>query len=91
MQDFLRSSGGRPLEDWMQLYQTTRLPRAQKVQQTSRQAGDIYQMKAEDLKNEPFEECLPQVAERIRTRMQWIWTEDIDVAYEKAKSERNLS
>jgi salicylate hydroxylase len=33
-----------------------------------------------------YEECLPIVRELLKDRMTWIWSEDIDVAYDNAKS-----
>ena len=68
-----------------QLYQTVRLPRAQKTQVTSRAAGNTYEMQTEDMINKTFEECCPLIAERTRERMKWVWEEDLDAAYEKVR------
>ncbi len=63
-----------------------RLPRAQKVQETTREAGNIYEMQSPDMKGLSFEACMPLVKERIASRMKWIWTADIDSVYEAARS-----
>ncbi|KAK3115863.1 hypothetical protein LTR53_004363 [Teratosphaeriaceae sp. CCFEE 6253] len=73
------------LESTAQLYQTVRLPRAQKTQATSRAAGNTYEMQTEDMMDRTFEECIPMIAQRTRERMKWVWEEDLDAAYEKAR------
>ncbi|KAH9811175.1 FAD binding domain [Teratosphaeria destructans] len=88
LQDFLAGAKNEhfaSLEKTMQLYQDVRLPRAQKVQRTSRLAGDTYEFQAEDMKDKTLEECIPIMAERTRERMKWVWEEDLDAAYEKAR------
>lgn len=85
-------SGGRktPLKDWMGLYQQIRLPRAQKVVETSRQAGALYEFESPDLIDLSYEEAAPMIAERLKTRMKWIWTEDLDAVYDKERQEAGL-
>jgi salicylate hydroxylase len=78
------------LQEWMQLYQQVRLPRAQKVARTSKEAGETYEMTTPDLKDVPFEKALPMVRERIEERMKWIWTEDLGEAFERARRESGL-
>ena len=73
------------LESTAQLYQTVRLPRAQKTQATSRAAGNTYEMQTEDMMDKSFEECVPMIAERTRERMKWVWEEDLDAAYENVR------
>ncbi|KAK4541139.1 hypothetical protein LTR36_008213 [Oleoguttula mirabilis] len=73
------------LESTAQLYQSVRLPRAQKTQATSRAAGNTYEMQTDDMLDKTFEECVPMIAERTRERMKWVWEEDLDAAYEKAR------
>ncbi|KAL6719527.1 hypothetical protein ACLMJK_003768 [Lecanora helva] len=88
LHDYLQSrhtTGSTELGSWTQLYQDVRLPRAQKAQATSRQAGDVYEMQSEDMNGLSYDECLPLVAERLADRMKWIWSEDIDAAYERTK------
>ncbi|GAD93130.1 hypothetical protein NECHADRAFT_88763 [Paecilomyces variotii No. 5] len=91
LQDFFRtgSRDTKALENWLNLYQAVRLPRAEKVQQTSRQAGELYEMQAPELKGLSYEECLPIVKRLVENRMSWIWGEDLDQIYEKARE--NLS
>ncbi|KXL51172.1 MAG: hypothetical protein FE78DRAFT_212811 [Acidomyces sp. 'richmondensis'] len=67
------------------LYQTVRLPRAQKTQAMSRAAGNTYEMQTEDMKDKSFEECIPMIAERTRERMKWVWEEDLDSEYERTR------
>jgi salicylate hydroxylase len=62
-----------------------RLPRAQRVQETTREAGDIYEMQSLELKDKSFDDCMPVVKARIESRMKWIWRDDIDAAYEAAR------
>jgi salicylate hydroxylase len=73
------------LETTAALYQSVRLPRAQKTQATSRAAGDTYEMQAPDMLEKSFEECCEMIAERTRERMKWVWEEDLDAAYEKVR------
>lgn len=75
----------RTLQEWMNLYQEVRLPRAQKVARTSKEAGELYEMVNPELKDLPFEECLPIINEKISSRMKWIWSEDVGDAFEKAR------
>ena len=74
----------------MQLYQSTRLPRAQKVARTSKAAGELYEQTSEDLKDLPYDEGLAIVRERVMERMKWVWNEDLDSAYERVKLEAGL-
>lgn len=87
LHDFLssRSTGSRSLEDWLRIYQSVRLPRAEKAQATSRQAGELYEMEEAELKGLPYDEFVPIVRSKLQDRMNWIWSEDIDQAYEKAR------
>ncbi|KAE9379813.1 FAD/NAD(P)-binding domain-containing protein [Stipitochalara longipes BDJ] len=84
LQDFFRTPGD--IKQWLHLYQAVRLPRAQKVQETTREAGDIYEMQSPDMKGLSFEDCMPLVKSRIEGRMKWIWTDNIDAAYDAAKA-----
>ncbi len=79
------------LESTAQLYQTVRLPRAQKTQATSRAAGNTYELQTEDMLDKSFEECIPMIAERTRERMKWVWEEDLDAAYVKARDGQGLA
>ena len=71
------------LESTAQLYQSVRLPRAQKTQATSRAAGNTYEMQSEEMLDKTFEECIPIIAEQTRERMKFVWEEDLEGAYEK--------
>ena len=75
------------LESTARLYQTVRLPRAQKTQATSRAAGNTYEMQSEEMLDKTFEECIPIIAEQTRERMKFVWEEDLDAAYEKIRDE----
>ena len=83
--DYLRSSqsqGRGILHQWTQAYQSVRLPRAQRAQRTARQAGQVYEMQTEDMIGKSFDECVPKMRDHLKDRMEWIWAEDIDIAYE---------
>lgn len=87
LQDFFRYSAtdnpdSGDLQTWMQVYQSVRLPRAQKAQITSRQAGDVYEMEGPDFRGLDFEECLPVIREKLMGRMKWVWGADVDREYE---------
>lgn len=81
---------GSPLRAWMELYQRIRLPRAQKVVATSRQAAELYEFEQPDVLERSYDEAVPLVAERLHARMNWIWHEDLDSIYEKARQEAGL-
>ncbi|OBT44546.1 hypothetical protein VE00_04883 [Pseudogymnoascus sp. WSF 3629] len=86
LQDYLKSQSD-DLGRWMQAYQTLRLPRAQRAQRTSREAGEVYELQGEGLKGKTFDECMPELRNRLKDRMNWVWLEDIDVMYEKLATE----
>lgn len=86
LQNYLKSQSG-DLGKWMQAYQTLRLPRAQRAQRTSREAGEVYELQGEGLKGKTFDECMPELRNRLKDRMNWVWLEDIDVMYEKIATE----
>lgn len=75
----------------MHAYQSIRLPRAQRAQHTSRDAGEVYELQGDGLRGKTFEECLPELRSRLRDRMAWVWTEDIDISYEKIADETRRS
>ncbi|KAI9704648.1 MAG: hypothetical protein M1820_005396 [Bogoriella megaspora] len=88
--EYLRQAPGmETLENCAQHYQDVRLPRAQKVQRTSRVAGDTYEMQTEDMISKSYEECVPMMAERTRERMKWVWEDDLDKAYETMRNSVN--
>ena len=68
------------------LYQSVRLPRAQKVQATSRNSGPLYDMKSPELVDKDFETCVPIVADKLRDRMKFIWEAELDKAYEDVRA-----
>jgi salicylate hydroxylase len=86
LQDYfgaLSSPQKHSLESSMELYQSVRHPRAEKVRATSRQAGDLYEMQAEEVLGLSYDEGLPIVKSMLEHRMKWIWTDDIDQTYER--------
>lgn len=88
--DWLASGRRAPLKEWLDLYQRIRLPRAQKVVRTSREAAALYEMESPDLIDLPVEEAEPIIAERLLSRMNWIWNEDLDGVYHQARQEAGL-
>ncbi|KAI1841673.1 hypothetical protein JX266_012138 [Neoarthrinium moseri] len=83
----LEENSSSTLKSAMQFFQDLRLPRAQKVQANSRIAGNTYEMQTEEMAPLTYDECIPILAECTKERMKWVWNEDIDEAYEHAKSE----
>lgn len=79
------------LSTYTSLYQSVRLPRAQKAQITSRQAGDVYEMQGPDFEGLSWEECIPIAAEKLRDRMAWVWSGDIDKDYNAAKLREGIN
>ena len=86
LSDYLQSSSADTdtLEKWISVYQNVRLPRAQKVQRTSREAVEVYQAQADIMEHLPFDECVPEIHKRVVNRMKWVWTDDIDAEYDEA-------
>ncbi len=84
IRDFLANPGS-DLSAYTKLYQAVRLPRAQKAQITSRQAGDVYEFQGPDFEGLSFEEGIPIAAEKLKDRMAWVWSGDIDKDYVTAK------
>ena len=80
-----KTSTSRILEEWTNLYQSVRLPRAQKVQRSSRVAGDIYEMQTDSMKDSEYDDCIPQLINALKEMLKWVWTEDIDKAYENQR------
>jgi len=80
IRDFLANPTAK-LSTYTSLYQSVRLPRAQKAQITSRQAGDVYEMQGPDFEGLSFEECLPIVREKLKDRMAWVWSGHVDRDY----------
>ncbi|KAK4941267.1 hypothetical protein LTR10_018803 [Elasticomyces elasticus] len=72
------------LKRLMTVYQDVRLPRAQRVQVTSREAGNLYEFHAPEYKGLSFEESLPVFKDKVIGRMKWIWEDDLDAAFERA-------
>lgn len=55
------------LEDALQVYDTVRLPRANKVLETSLEAGDVYEFAGEPGSDEA------KLKENLEKRFDWIW------------------
>ncbi|KAK4068108.1 hypothetical protein Trihar35433_6668 [Trichoderma harzianum] len=83
LRDYLNDSGPRTLEDWLtNVYQSVRLPRAQRVQTTSRENGNNLHAPSNTFKDPMSEECLKQ---NLQGRMKWIWDDDLDAMYNNAR------
>jgi salicylate hydroxylase len=54
---------------------------------TSREAGDLYEMKVNGVAGLSYDAGLPVIKALLEDRMEWIWNEDIDEVYAKAWSE----
>jgi salicylate hydroxylase len=90
IRDYLNQSTA-TLSTFTSLYESVRLPRAQKAQVTSRQAGDVYEMQGPDFEGLSFEECLPIAAEKLKDRMAWVWSGDIERDYNMAKARAGIN
>lgn len=86
LHDYLKLSA-EDLSGWMNTYQILRLPRAQRAQRTSREAGELYELQGEGMRGKTFDECMPELRNRLKDRMNWVWTEDIDAMYEQVLAE----
>ncbi|KAK4211550.1 hypothetical protein QBC37DRAFT_426722 [Rhypophila decipiens] len=75
------------LERWITLYQNVRMPRAARTQESSRKAGELFELIEPEMEGLSYEERLPSLREQALENTKWIWTEDIDAAWEKALSE----
>ncbi|KAH8817164.1 hypothetical protein F5884DRAFT_748635 [Xylogone sp. PMI_703] len=75
------------LERWLKLYQDVRLPRAQRIQRSSRETGAIYEMSNDEMKDKSYDECCKILHDKMQNRMNAIWTEDVDDAYYRAEKE----
>lgn len=58
---------------------------------TSRQAGDVYEMQGPDFEGLSFEQCLPIVRDKLKDRMAWVWSGNVDADYVKAKEQAGIS
>lgn len=74
------------LEACAAFYQKVRLPRAQKVQATSRTNGPTYDMQSPSMKDKDYESCVPIIANTLKDRMNFIWEAELDKAYDDAKA-----
>jgi salicylate hydroxylase len=85
--DALGTQEEHSLAQAMQVYQSVRYPRAEKVQLTSRQAGDLYELQVPEVAGLSYDEGLPVVRAMLEHRMKWIWGDNIDQAYEETRSQ----
>ena len=81
LRDYFLSSQ-QDLSTWTSVYQRVRIPRAQKAQITSRQAGDVYEMAGPEFAGLTFDKCCPIVKEKLKGRMKWVWDADVNADYE---------
>ncbi|KAJ9614661.1 hypothetical protein H2200_002798 [Cladophialophora chaetospira] len=92
VRDFLAdTSFNASLERYTFLYQSVRLPRAQKAQITSRHAGDVYELQGKDFEGiTSYEEGLPIVREKLNGRMKWVWGHHVEAEYVDARERAGL-
>ena len=74
------------LEHYMEFYQWFRVPRAHKVQKTTREASQIYELQTPHFAGKTFEECLPTLGKVMKGRMNWVWYTKVDEDYHHAKA-----
>ena len=75
------SLGQRGIPGLLLAYETIRKPRARAVQRTSREAGDLYEFRAEEAGDERG--ALKQLLE---SRFDWIWNHDLDSDVQLART-----
>lgn len=63
----------------LSVYDQVRRPRAERVVATSREAGYLFTMQAEGVKDD-----VAKMRENIETRMKWIWGQDIQAQNQAA-------
>ncbi|KAM7192957.1 salicylate hydroxylase [Naviculisporaceae sp. PSN 640] len=68
---------------WMILYQNIRMPRAARAQATSREAGDLFELMGPQMEGKSYDERLSILKDGAMENMKWIWTEDIDAAWDE--------
>ncbi|KAL7932211.1 hypothetical protein V8C35DRAFT_307696 [Trichoderma chlorosporum] len=78
------------LETFMKLYQETRLPRAQKAQLTSRQAGDVYEMQGPEFAGLRFDQRLQVIHDKFKDRMTWVWGHDLEADFNATRTRLGL-
>ncbi|PNP38259.1 mannitol 1-phosphate dehydrogenase [Trichoderma gamsii] len=78
------------LETYMKLYQETRLPRAQRAQLTSRQAGDGYEMQGPEFAGLVFEQRLQVIHDKFKDRMTWVWGHDLEADFNATRTRLGL-
>ncbi|GFP56397.1 hypothetical protein ACSS6W_006673 [Trichoderma asperelloides] len=78
------------LETYMKLYQETRLPRAQRAQLTSRQAGDVYEMQGPEFAGLVFEQRLQVIHDKFKDRMTWVWGHDLEADFNATRTRLGL-
>ncbi|KAH8802537.1 hypothetical protein F5884DRAFT_738131 [Xylogone sp. PMI_703] len=88
--DFLREQPSCGLEEWFtRLYQDIRLPRAQRVQITSRESGENVHMQSKEFDGLSYDESVSLLRKLMETRLKWIWSSDLDAEYEAARERLN--
>ncbi|KAL7786225.1 hypothetical protein V8C37DRAFT_392604 [Trichoderma ceciliae] len=78
------------IETFMKLYQETRLPRAQRAQLTSRQAGDVYEMRGPEFAGLVFEQRLQVIHDKFKDRMTWVWGHDLEADFNATRTRLGL-
>ena len=84
VRDYLGNPGA-GLETYMLQYQAARVHRAEKAQVTSRGAAAVYDMRGPDFEGKSFEECLPVVRDKVKSRMAWLWKSNLEADWTAAK------
>lgn len=72
------AKGIEDLEDVFRAYDTVRRPRTQRLVETSREAGTLYDFELEG-------DDLAKMERNLTSRMSWIWDEDLSAQLEMAR------
>jgi salicylate hydroxylase len=71
------------LEHYLKIYEQIRLPRTAAVQASSREAGEIYEQLGPMKDIQDQEKRYQRIAEKMATRMHWMWGYNVDVEIRK--------
>ena len=78
-QQWESSSSSQRIEDAFRAFDKVRRPRTQRLVQTSREAGELYELQREGVWDDR-----ERMRQDLGTRMKWIWYEDLEKELEEA-------
>ena len=87
LSEYFKQKNGKLLgvAKFLELYQSIRLPRTARVQETSRETGALYEQRAPPMTEDmPEEERYAIVRKTLQTRFSWLWSWDADKSFNEA-------